>query len=79
MAQEHHRSGVLYYASLETPSKKTQKTAAEQYKLSAELYLNSLTLCESHLLSLERDKEMQQELKRIQTMKHSVEIVLKYL
>jgi len=78
-AQEHHRTGALYYAALEKSSKETQKIAADEYKDSAEAYFGVLSVCEQHLLSIEKDEEMQQELKRIQTMKHSVETVLKYL
>jgi hypothetical protein len=78
-AQEHHRTGALYYAALERSAKETQKIAADEYKDSAEAYFGVLSVCEQHLLTIEKDEEMQQELKRIQTMKHSVETVLKYL
>ena len=78
-AQEHHRTGALYYAALERSSKELQKIATDEYKDSAGVYFGVLSVCEQHLLSIEKDEEMQQELKRIQTLKHSVETVLKYL
>jgi hypothetical protein len=78
-AQEHHRTGALYYAALEKSSKETQKIATDEYKVSAEAYFGHLSVCEQHLLSIENDEEMQQELQRIQTLKHSVGTVIKYL
>jgi hypothetical protein len=78
-AQEHHRTGARYYAALEKSSKEKQKIAAEQYKASAELYLSALSSFEQSLLSIERDKEMELELIKLQTRIHAVEVVLKYL
>jgi hypothetical protein len=78
-AQEHHRTGALYYAALEKSSKENQKRAADQYKVSAQLYLSALSLFAQRLISIERDEEMDLELKRIQTRIHAVEVVLNYL
>jgi hypothetical protein len=78
-AQEHHRTGALYYAALEKSQKETQKIAANQYKASAEMYLSALCLFEQSLHSIERDEEMELELNKLQTRIHAVEVILKYL
>jgi hypothetical protein len=79
VALEHYGIGALYYAALEKSPKEAQKTTAAQYKVSAEAYFGALSMYEQHLLSIERDDEIHQELKSIQTSRHSVELLLKYL
>jgi hypothetical protein len=79
VAQEHHRTGTLYYAALERSHKETQKIAADEYRLAAEKYLSALSLYGQHLISIERDEELDLELQRIQTRIHAVEVVLNYL
>jgi hypothetical protein len=79
VAQAHHQAGALYYASLEKNDTKSRDEAAAQYKISGEMYLTALTVCEQRLLNMERDVDMEAELRRIQTLIHSVSVVLKYL
>jgi hypothetical protein len=78
-AQEHHRTGALYYAALERSPKETQKIAADDYKVVAELYLGARSLYGQRLISIERDEELDLELQKVQTRIHAVGVVLNYL
>jgi hypothetical protein len=78
-ALEHYRAGAIYYSSLEKSSKKTRQIASERYRSSAENYSGELSFCEQALLSVERDEDMERELKRLQSLLHSIRSILQYL
>ena len=79
VAQEHHRAGARYYASLQHPDCPSHKAVTERYKDSCKVYTTSLADCEDYLLSIKRAREMNEELYRIQNLIHSVRVALKYL